>query len=652
MCAGGLAVLAGGTTLGLVSVAGLAAGPVAQAGADSTGFTLSCTLTHTHFTIPGTVATGSLPGSVTPGKSFSLTNVGLKVTLPTTPLFKAAANKTITGTYQTTFIASGATPTTTTAALTVPPTHIGTPAPGTVLDATGSPVTFTAGSVAGPASVSIGTIGTLTLKVAGVGTVHLNCTNPATTIASTSVAAPQTSVAAVLPNSGPLAGGNPVTVVGTFLTGAATVAFGGTPGTSISVKTANLLTVVAPPGNAGTVDVQVTTPFGVSPLGPSDHYTYTNAPIVTGVNPDQGAPAGGTSVTITGLQMSGITGVSFGSTPAASFTQNSGTQITAVSPAGTGTVDITLTNAQGTSIPGLLDQFSYSSPGYWEVASDGGIFAFGGAPFYGSMGGKPLNQPIVGIASTPTGTGYWEVASDGGLFAFGGAGFHGSMGGKPLNQPIVGMAPTPTGGGYWEVASDGGLFAFGNAPFYGSMGGKPLNKPIVGMAPTPTGGGYWEVASDGGLFAFGNATFYGSMGGKKISAPIVQMIAAPTGTGYWEIASDGTVYSFGFAGHYGGMGGKALNKPIVGGASTITFDGNWQVASDGGIFAFGTAGYYGSMGGQPLNKPIVGMATTLDGAGYWMVASDGGIFSFGDAVFSGSMGGKPLNAPVVGIAAA
>ncbi|MCL4445497.1 MAG: hypothetical protein M1134_01275, partial [Actinobacteria bacterium] len=78
--------------------------------------------------------------------------------------------------------------------------------------------------------------------------------------------------------------------------------------------------------------------------------------------------------------------------------------------------------------------------GYYEVASDGGIFSFGpGATFYGSMGGKPLNKPIVGIATTPQG-GYYEVASDGGIFSFGpGATFYGSMGGKPLNKPIVGM---------------------------------------------------------------------------------------------------------------------------------------------------------------------------------------------------------------------
>ena len=74
------------------------------------------------------------------------------------------------------------------------------------------------------------------------------------------------------------------------------------------------------------------------------------------------------------------------------------------------------------------------------MASDGGIFAFGSAGFYGSMGGLALNKPIVGIAASPGGTGYWEVATDGGIFAFGGATFLGSMGGVPLNKPIVGIS--------------------------------------------------------------------------------------------------------------------------------------------------------------------------------------------------------------------
>jgi ribosomal protein L24E len=85
------------------------------------------------------------------------------------------------------------------------------------------------------------------------------------------------------------------------------------------------------------------------------------------------------------------------------------------------------------------------------------------------------------------------------------------MGGQPLNEPVVGMATTSTGGGYWLVASDGGIFAFGDAGFYGSMGGQPLNQPIVGMAAPKSspGTGYWLVAADGGVFSF-SVPFYGS----------------------------------------------------------------------------------------------------------------------------------------------
>jgi hypothetical protein len=71
------------------------------------------------------------------------------------------------------------------------------------------------------------------------------------------------------------------------------------------------------------------------------------------------------------------------------------------------------------------------------------------------------------MAATPSGRGYWLVASDGGVFAFGDAGFHGSTGHLRLASAIVAMAATPSGRGYWLVASDGGVFAFGDAPYLG-----------------------------------------------------------------------------------------------------------------------------------------------------------------------------------------
>jgi Bacterial Ig-like domain (group 3) len=226
------------------------------------------------------------------------------------------------------------------------------------------------------------------------------------------------------------------------------------------------------------------------------------------------------------------------------------------------TTSPTLAQLHGTQI--AVSSNPAPSRGYWEVASDGGIFAFGGAGFYGSQGGKPLNSPIVGIAATPDGLGYWEVASDGGVFSFGDATFYGSEGGQRLNKPIVGIAATPSGHGYWLVASDGGVFSFGDATFYGSTGAITLNKPIVGITPTPTGNGYWEVASDGGIFAFGGATFYGSQGGQPLNKPIVGIAATNTGNGYWEVASDGGIFAFGDAGFFGSEGGQPLNKPIVG----------------------------------------------------------------------------------------
>lgn len=251
-------------------------------------------------------------------------------------------------------------------------------------------------------------------------------------------------------------------------------------------------------------------------------------------------------------------------------------------------------------------------------------------------------------AASPSPHGYWEVASDGGVFSFGDAPFYGSLGGQPLAAPVVAIAPTPDGGGYWEVAANGEVFNFGDA--------SRTTPSVPGtVAMTALGDrAYLAAGSDGSVvFQGGTLGTYSSGRNFPHNGPIVGMAvdAASTQGGYWLVGADGGIFSFGGAGFHGSMGGTSLNKPIVGIAATPDGGGYWLVASDGGIFSFGDAGFYGSMGGAPLNNPIVGIASTPDGRGYWEVASDGGIFSYGDAGFRGSRGGSPLTALITGMAA-
>ncbi|MGO9341914.1 MAG: hypothetical protein ACLP6E_05255 [Acidimicrobiales bacterium] len=155
--------------------------------------------------------------------------------------------------------------------------------------------------------------------------------------------------------------------------------------------------------------------------------------------------------------------------------------------------------------------------GYWLVGSDGGVFSFGDARFFGSVPGAlkrgvHLSAPIVGIAPSPgaigpdgtglSGDGYWLVGSDGGVFSFGDAGYFGSVPGAlkrgaHLSAPIVGIAASPgvldpstsdlDSDGYWMAGADGGMFAFGQARYVGSVPGalKPgqhLAAPVVSVS--------------------------------------------------------------------------------------------------------------------------------------------------------------------------
>lgn len=88
----------------------------------------------------------------------------------------------------------------------------------------------------------------------------------------------------------------------------------------------------------------------------------STTPIVSGVTPAAGPLAGGTSVTISGVNLNGATAVDFGGNAATSFTVNSSAQITATSPAGSaGTVNITVTTPNGTSSTNNNDQFLYET---------------------------------------------------------------------------------------------------------------------------------------------------------------------------------------------------------------------------------------------------------------------------------------------------
>ncbi len=275
-------------------------------------------------------------------------------------------------------------------------------------------------------------------------------------------------------------------------------------------------------------------------------------------------------------------------------------------------------------------------------------------------GGVPSLSPATATGSAaspacpghpPLPPGYWQVASDGGVFSFGSAQFYGSTGSLRLNKPVVGMAATPDAGGYWLVASDGGVFSFGDAWFYGSTGSNKLNKPIVGMVPSIDGHGYWLVASDGGIFSFGDAQFYGSTGAANLAYPITAMAPGYLGGGYWLVDANGQVFSFGDAKFQGQPPFAPGGYRITGMAGTHDTAGYWLASANGNVANFGNAAPDGSLIGQTINAPVVAMRATLDGNGYWLLGADGGIFCFGDAAFEGSMGGRQLNAPMVGLAA-
>ena len=174
------------------------------------------------------------------------------------------------------------------------------------------------------------------------------------------------------------------------------------------------------------------------------------------------------------------------------------------------------------------------------VTADGLLIAIGDT----SVAGHAPTHSAVGVVQPPCG-GMLVAAADGGVFAYGGARFLGSLAGIALAAPVVAIASTPSGRGYWMAAADGGIFAFGDAGFHGSLGAIRIESPIVDFAVTPTGRGYWLLAADGQVYSLGDAIHRGA-----VSDDASTMVAlSPIADGYVLTRADGLAIRFGDRSH-------------------------------------------------------------------------------------------------------
>lgn len=178
------------------------------------------------------------------------------------------------------------------------------------------------------------------------------------------------------PSSGSTLGGTSVTITGTGFQSGAVVRFGGTAATNVVVTSATTLTATTPAHAPGAVTVQVVNTDGQSgSLASAFTYLAASPPVVGGVSPTSGTTGGGTTVTITGTGFASGATVRFGNASATAVTVLSSTQLTAITPAGSGTVDVRVTNPDG-QVGQLNDAYTYIStpaPTLTSVSPNTGI---------------------------------------------------------------------------------------------------------------------------------------------------------------------------------------------------------------------------------------------------------------------------------------
>ncbi|MGO9456559.1 MAG: IPT/TIG domain-containing protein [Acidimicrobiales bacterium] len=441
-----------------------------------------------------------------------------------------------------------------------------------------------------------------------------------------------------------------------------------TPGAAVSLLLAGTAVVVAGSGTwAGAAS-----PPALHRATPAAHPSIV-APTISSVAPKTGPSTGGTRVTITGTDFTGVTEVSFGTVPATNsqIVATGTTKLSVVTPAHTpGTVNVSITTTHGDATD--TGAFTYFAP----KPTIGSLSPSSGATTGGTSvtirGAHLTASTSVTFGATPaptfqvTGTTKLVVKTPthaAGKVAVTVDTTHGTAT-KATAFTFLLPAPTissvtpesgPTAGGT-VVTVRGTHLTGASRVTFGTVAATTLHvsSATALTARTPAhGAGAVTVAvtAPGGTGAGPGAFTF--LAPARFTAP-----PPPKTPGYDLVGSDGGVFVFplgqasGFFGSLPGLTPPVHVNNIVGIVPTNDYTGYDLVGSDGGVFVFPLgqpSGFFGSLPGEGFHVGnIVGIAVTGDDRGYWLAGSTGHVYSLGDAP---PVASPSTSAPIVGIAA-